>query len=73
MSKDPEKLLRYYCNKVNIYTSKCFVPVPPNSCPPPPMIQLQYCPPPCPPPYPPPCPPPYPPPCLPPNPPLNMK
>ncbi len=35
------KLLNYYSNKVNIYDSKCFIPMPEwRSCPPPPCIYL---------------------------------
>jgi hypothetical protein len=38
MITDPPKLLSYYCNKVNIYTSDCFIPLPNyRTCPPPSM------------------------------------
>ncbi len=38
MSCTPPKLLSYYSNKVNIYTSDCFIPLPAwRTCPPPSM------------------------------------
>ena len=41
MSCNPSKLLSYYSNKVNIYNSNCFIPLPPyKTCPAPPCIIL---------------------------------
>ena len=37
MCSDPQKLLSYYSNKINIYDNPSFIPLPDwNSCPPPP-------------------------------------
>jgi hypothetical protein len=41
MCSDPQKLLSYYSNKVNIYNNDCYIKLPDwNSCPPPPQIYL---------------------------------
>ena len=41
MPFDPPKLLSYYTNKINIYTSDCFIPLPNyRTCPPPSMVYI---------------------------------
>ena len=41
MCSDPQKLLSYYSNKINIYDNSSFISLPYwNSCPPPPQLYI---------------------------------